>query len=479
MIQNILPTPKHTECFNGFSVVKPAIYTKHSPFAPHLAVFQQAFEKIHGVPVAIASDGIRVEYCASLASNAYTFDSQDGIVLRASSVEGLMYALATAVHTITPCGKDLQCEKAYMEDHPEKDYRGIMVDLARCWHPVQQVFRYIDLCFALKLKYLHLHFIDDQLYTLPSSAFPNLPDKRHYSFEEIGQLCAYAKLRNIILIPEFEVPGHSKLLNLRYPQVFANRIGNKEEAILISEAGATIDADSLVCAGRQETEDAIRTLLEEMCAMFPDSPYIHIGGDEANIKAWNLCPDCKKYMQAHQIADEKELYSEFIARITQHVLDMGRTPIVWEGFPKVGAERVPRETIVIAWESHYHLVTDLLSEGFRVINASWQPLYIVDNLDLKWGPKEIMEWNVYNWQHWWPESAAYENPIQVAPTDQVLGAQICIWECTYEQEISTAIHNATALSERLWTVNRLWDQPAYHTRHHGMLPRIAALIAQE
>jgi hypothetical protein len=74
-------------------------------------------------------------------------------------------------------------------------------------------------------------------------------------------------------------------------------------------------------------------------------------------------------MQAQGISSEKELYSEFIARVTQAVIDLGRTPIVWEGFPKVGAERIPRETIVIAWESHYHLVHDLLEEGFRVIGA--------------------------------------------------------------------------------------------------------------
>ena len=479
MIQNILPTPKKVTLFDGFTLVKPAIYTDHTPFAAHLAVFSQAFEKINGIPVAIAPGGIRVEYCACLAPNAYTLDSRDGIVLCASDIEGLMYALATALHAIEPDGENLRCEKAFIEDHPEKDFRSIMVDLARCWHPARQVFRYIDLCFLQKLKYLHLHFMDDQLYTLPSRAFPNLPDKRHYSFQDIQAFCDYAKLRGVTLIPEFEIPGHSKLLNQRYPEIFANRIENPDEVQIVSEAGATITADNLICAGKPETEAAIRTILGEICQMFPDSPYINIGGDEANIKAWNLCPDCRKYMQEHDLADEKELYCDFTARIAQHVLDLGRTPIVWEGFPKSGAHRIPKETIVIAWESHYHLVTDLLEAGFRVINSTWQPLYIVDNLDLRWGPKEIMEWDVYNWQHWWPESAACLNPIHVEPTEQVLGAQLCIWECTYEREISAAIHNATALSERLWTVKRLWDLPTYHERHHGAIRRIAALLAEE
>lgn len=478
MIRTILPTPKHTELFEGHSIVKAAIYTDYAPFAPHLSVFADAAKKIHDISVNLVPGGIQVHYCATLAPNAYTLDSRNGIILCASDTEGLLYALSTAVHAVQPCADGMQCEKAYIEDYPEKDFRGIMVDLARCWHPAPQVFRYIDLCFALKLKYLHLHFIDNQAYTLPSRAFPALPDVRHYSFEQIEEFCAYAKLRGITLIPEFEAPGHCKPLNLRYPEIFANRIENQDDATLVTETGATIKADSLMCAGKPETMDAIRTLLSEICEMFPETPYIHIGGDEANIKAWNLCPDCRNYMTEHGIADEKELYSDFIARVTQQVLNLGRTPIVWEGFPKVGAERIPKETIVIAWESHYHLVGDLLEEGFRVINASWQPLYIVDNLDLNWGPKEILEWNVYNWQHWWSESYACLNPIHVAPTDQVLGAQLCVWECTYEREINTAVHNATALSERLWTVERLWDFGTYHRRHGAMMNRLFRLIAQ-
>ncbi|MBQ8769209.1 MAG: family 20 glycosylhydrolase [Oscillospiraceae bacterium] len=479
MIHTILPTPKKTEVFEGITYVKAAIFTDYAPFAAHLSAFADAAEKIHDTSVAIANGGIRVEYNAALAENAYIFDSREGIVVRASAVQGLMYGLSTALHVVESCEGGFQCEKACIEDHPDKEYRGLMVDLARCWHPAKQVLRFIDLCFALKIRHLHLHFVDDQLYTLPSKAFPNLPGKRHYSFDDIAAVCEYAKLRGVILIPEFEAPGHSKQLNLKYPEIFANNIENKDEAILVAEGGQVINADSLVCAGKTETMEAIRTLLAEICEMFPDSPYIHIGGDEANIKAWNLCPDCVKYMKDHGLTGEKELYSEFIARVTQAVLDLGRTPIVWEGFPKVGAERIPRETIVIAWESHYHLVHDLLEEGFRVINSSWQPLYIVDNLDLKWGPKELLAWNTYNWQHWWPESYACANPIQLAPTDQVLGAQLSIWECTYEREINTAMHNATTLSERLWAVDQKWDDfSAYHKRHGAMISRIARLIAE-
>lgn len=170
MIKNILPTPKKLEIFEGVTCVKAEISTNYAPFAPHLSVFADAAEKIHDTTVAIAAGGIHVIYNAALAADAYIFDSREGITLQASSAQGLSCALATALHAVEGCADGFQCEKAYIEDYPDKEYRGIMVDLARCWHPAKQVLRFIDLCFALKIRYLHLHFIDDQLYTLPSKA---------------------------------------------------------------------------------------------------------------------------------------------------------------------------------------------------------------------------------------------------------------------------------------------------------------------
>jgi hexosaminidase len=171
------------------------------------------------------------------------------------------------------------------------------------------------------------------------------------------------------------------------------------------------------------------------------------------------------------------LYSDFIARISRIVLAHGRTPIVWEGFPIKGAERIPRETIVIAWESHYHLPKDLLDEGFRIINAAWQPLYIVASLVRRWYAKDILQWNVYNWQHWWSESAATFNPINVTPTENVLGAEICAWGCTFEQEIGLVMENLAALSERTWNVMRRSDLNEMLENMEQLLKLASRLIA--
>ena len=477
MIDKIIPTPKKTDIKEETVSVPLCVSTDVSEWTDFVDTFCYGIEKIFDVTPKKAEGGIRLVKDLSLAPKSYVFDSKNGITLSASDDEGIVYAIATALQSVTANENFFTCHEAIIEDCPDKDFRCIMIDLSREWHPADKIYKYIDVCFMLKIKYLHLHFIDDERYTLPSKAFPLISSKQHYSFEDIKSFNAYAKTRGVILIPEFEAPGHAGSLTKPYPEIFANNIESSADgAVIVTEEGNVIKSDRIVCAGKQATMDGIKTLLAEICEMFPDSPYIHIGGDEANIKAWPLCKDCVEYMKKNNIEDEYELYSDFIGRVSQMVLDMGRTPIVWEGFPKKGTWRVPKDTIVIAWESHYQLVTDLLEAGFKIINATWQPLYIVDSLTRRWGPIDIMNWSVYNWQHWWPHSYARLNPINVQPTDQVLGAQICAWNQTYEQEINMVMENTMALSERLWNVERILDDEQFKVCYKKLCRPLARFI---
>lgn len=476
MFATILPTPKKSELFEGTVTLPLKVFTANPQWQEYIDTLNKGVDQLYEVKLEIGKGGIELVLDKTIAPEHYVFDSRDGIKLIASDDQGICYALATAFQMFVVKDGQIVCERALIEDYPEKEYRALMVDLARSWHPADKIYKYIDVCFMLKVNYLHLHFIDDQSYTLPSKVFPKISSKKHYTFEDIEGFRKYAAARKVYIIPEFEAPGHASSLTKSYPEVFANNIENSDSAQTITEEGVKINADSIICASKKECIDGVKALIEEIAQMFPESPYIHIGGDEANIKAWTLCSDCIKYMQENGIEDEYELYSDFVARVAQMVIDLGKTPIVWEGFPKKGAERVPRETVVIAWESHYHMVEDLLEEGFKVINASWQPLYIVDSFRRRWGPRELLEWNVYNWQHWWEHSEAKLNPKHVPPTDRVLGAQVCSWYYTYECDIQFIMENMTTLSERLWTVRRLWDEDHYLKRHKATMKILAKYI---
>lgn len=466
MICNIVPTPKNVSIFEGATLLPASVFAGKEDWLPHAKTLASAVLKLFGRELSIENGGIELIFDETLSAKSYRIDTRDGIALFASDSEGILYAIATLLQSVFYKDGDFCIEKALIEDYPDKDYRALMIDLAREWHPATTIHQYIDLCFILKIRYLHLHFIDDQRYTLPSKAFPDITKgNNYYTYEELEAIRAHAKGKGIFIVPEFEAPGHAAALINNYPDIFRNKI---EDTSVVHE--------SLICAGNPQAIEALKILLGEICELFPETPYIHIGGDEANISAWQHCPTCREYMAKNGIEDEHELYSEFVGRVAQIVFDLGKTPIVWEGFPKKGIKYIPKGTIVTAWESYYHMADELLEEGFKIINGSWQPLYIVPSLTIRWNVSDILSWNVYNWQHWWPNSKARLNPINVAPTENVLGAQLSVWECVFEHEISRTIENLTALSERVWTVKRLHDDSAFAARAEGTIKLAARFI---
>ena len=478
-LNSIIPTPKSIERGEGSCILPRNIFAEKVLFAESADTFCATAKKIFKKNFEVAEGGIVLRYDPLLPENSYTLDTRDGVILCASSKEGMCYAVATLLQMVARIGEELFLAEVYIKDAPDKDYRALMVDLAREWHPAATIFKYIDVCFMLKIRYLHLHFIDDQRYTLPSRAFPEITKyNEHYTFEDIEQFRAYANARGIFLVPEFEVPGHASMLVKTYPEIFGLHTEGENNATFVTEAGAVVTADNIICAGSKAANDAIYTLLSEICEMFPETPYIHIGGDEANIKAWEICTECVNYMKEHGLTDVYELYSEFVGRVATMVFDLGKTPIVWEGFPNRGVHYIPRETIVVAWESFYQVAPELLANGFRIINGSWQPLYIVPSYSTRWGVHEILDWNVYNWQHFWERSKAYAPHINVEPTDKVLGAQISAWESTHEEDIGKILESLSTLSERVWNVELEHTHDSFIRKMNVTLHRIARLIQQ-
>lgn len=196
--------------------------------------------------------GVILRFDDSLNKNSYTLDTLgDTAVLSASDSEGILYAVATLFNILSFEGGEIKVCRVYIEDHPDKSYRTLMVDLAREWKPARLIYRYIDICFAMKIKYLHLHFMDDQLYTLPSRAFPNVTaNSPHYTFEDIEGFRAYANAHGVNIIPEIEVPGHAIRLVEAYPEIFGLHIeGDVSGAEISTDQGDVVSTNGILCAG--------------------------------------------------------------------------------------------------------------------------------------------------------------------------------------------------------------------------------------
>lgn len=484
---NLIPTPKKYHVFDEVSChIKIGCHTDEADWREYVSVFADAFYRLHETVLPFEKGGIELVKDEQLAADHYTIDCGETVRVCASDNEGILYALASLLQLIEVKDGHIVMPRMCVEDYPDKEYRAFMIDLSRQWHPFEKLLRYVDICFLYKIKYLQLHFIDTNIYSLPSKVLPKLPTpSKHYSFEEIRRLNDYAKARGIVLIPEYECPGHGRVFYNSYPEIFGNHFDKEMGDFRYNEGGLKIPVNDLICAGSEVCMQANKDLLKEISDMFPDSPYLHIGGDEANVQLWEECSECKAYMEANQIDGCYDLYCDFVARIAEYVFSLGKTPIVWEGFPASGAHRIPKDTIVVAWESLYNLPQSLLDSGFRIINASWKPLYIVPPTynaipnargDCRWDALDIMRWNVYNWQNWNPLSASYLNPITVQETDQVLGSMMCSWEMTYEQEINFVLENLAAMSERIWTVKRVCSDEEFQAKHGKVVRTVARMI---
>lgn len=482
----VIPMPKEVSGElegGGFDKVllAPAVYSECDSIYSDILCFSELATKIHGVKIVEENGGIQLIYDSKLDEGEYRINIGDEAAkVFFSTPEGARYALSTLLQLMRPESDGIALPRVSITDKPDCEFRALMVDLARKWHEPDTLLFYVDLAYLYKIKYLHLHFMDTQSYTLPSEKFPKMPTEScHYTAEYIKKLNSYALSRGIELIPEIELPGHSKAMVTSYPELFANTPDGERVEDTYSLFNNT-EQSNIICVGKEGIMDTLRTLLCEVAEMFPNSKYIHVGGDEATISDWASCRDCKRYMNEHGIDGVKGLYTHFVAMITDLVLSIGRTPIVWEGFPAEGAEKISREVIVNAWESFYLTAPELIRLGFKVINASWQPLYVVPWRErfgkTPWRAEDVLAWNIYNWQNWNKKTAPYLNPINIQPTEQVIGAQLCAWECSFEEEVERVKENLAALSERTWNVRRYATDEQFREKLEVLLPLVDKLI---
>ncbi len=403
----IIPTPKRISVKD--KALNPGKVEYDDRFGAAVSAYEEYKEKL-----GIKDGETRVcsVYADNIKNGAYHIScGDDKITLAASDLTGMNNAFATLLQ-LSVCN-DGSVPQVEIEDQPDCGYRGVMIDLARIWHPFEYLKRYVDLCRFYKFSYLHLHFTDTQSYTLPCRDFPLLPtENRHYSYEEIKELNEYAHARGIKIMPEIDVPGHCTPFLEAYPELFGH--------------GGIIGF-------HKETFDAFEKIINELCEMFPYSDRIHIGGDEADIKQWLGCEKCREYASECGIptdSDERlsseRILAKFVAKLSEFVLKNGRTPVVWEGFCRDVNYLVPKTTEVFSWENFYQTTPELTEAGYTLINGSWCPNYVVEPA-VMWSVKECFEWDIFTFRPVHPNSPYINSTLKIPPYDKMTGGQLLSW----------------------------------------------------
>ena len=295
--------------------------------------------------------------------------SENEITISAASDQGAFYAVQTlrqllpaSFEDATFQGSQVAIKCLTIVDEPQFNYRGMHLDVGRHMFPVDFIKKYIDALAMLKMNTFHWHLTEDQGWRIEIKKYPKLneiaafrnetlighyndqphqfdgkPYGGYYTQEQIKDIVKYAVNRNITIIPEIELPGHSQAAIAAYPE-----LGCTGEQVEVATLWGVFEE---VYCPKEETFAFLEDVFDEVLDLFP-SKYIHIGGDEAPKTHWKHCDQCQALIEKEGLKDEHELQSYFISRIEKYLNSKGRQIIGWDEILEGGL--APNAT-VMSW----------------------------------------------------------------------------------------------------------------------------------
>lgn len=310
----IIPAPAQMTVSEGLFTIHPRteIGYANESLKGMADLLSAEIEKLSGIKLAAASDKesnciifldlVGPEEFADLPV-AYGLSPKDGnpqdesyslsiqkenIYIKATALEGI-YRGITSLKQLVGSNLEPKGEKIYLpllevKDSPRFAWRGLSLDVSRCFFDVDEVKQVIDMVSLYKMNVLHMHLTDNQGWRIEIKKYPELAKKGgqlpnngrkggYYTQEQFKDLVDYAKQRFITIIPEVDIPGHTAAVFATYPD-FKNAVKFKTKVNIPGQAFNALDVDDP--KAMRFTEDVIT----ELAALAPGS-YIHIGGDEA------------------------------------------------------------------------------------------------------------------------------------------------------------------------------------------------------
>lgn len=440
--------------------------------------------KLNSEPTTLGDEGYRLKVDAN------------SILIEASKPVGVFYGIQT-LRQMLPAeafgkapakniSKSIPCVE--IEDSPRFGWRGLHLDVCRHFMPGEFVKKYLDLMALYKFNRFHWHLIDDQGWRIEIDKYPLLTKvgawrdrtlislengKKYdntryggfYTKEQIREVVKYAKDRNIEIVPEIEMPGHSSAAITAYPWLSC-----AEKQISV-QCGNGIFKD-VYCPGKEEVFEFNQDVLKEVMELFPYE-YIHIGGDEVKKGEWKNCKKCQARIASENLKDVNELQSYFIKRIEKFLIANNRKMIGWDEILEGGL--APEATMMCWREEKY--AAEAVKQGHDVIMAPHKYCYFD-----YYQSNPAREPYAGNPKHFLPIEKVYSfDPASGFSPEQgkhILGVQANVWT----EWIRTPKHveymawpRACAIAELGWTKNNKKDFKQFQTRlekHKAILKQL-------
>lgn len=409
-----------------------------------------------------ASAAVLVVECArggqalpSLAGDeSYVLEANNRQVrLRAPEGVGVLRGLETLLQLLQSDREGAHVRGVRIDDRPRFRWRGLLIDAARHWMPVEVIKRNLDGMASVKLNVLHWHLTEDQGFRVESRRYPNLhmlgSDGLFYTQDQIREVVAYAAARGIRVIPEFDMPGHVTSWLVGHPELAA-----APGPYAIARTWGVFDA--AFDPTREEVYRFLDGFLGEMAAIFPDE-YMHIGGDENNGKQWAANPAIQAFMKKQGLADAHALQAYFNRRLSA-ILRKHRKKMV--GWDEILHPDLPKDIVVQSWRGQESLA-EAARQGYQGLLSNG---YYLD----------LMETTV---RHYLVDPIPAGSTLAPEEAARVLGGEACMWaEFVSPETVDSRIWpRLGAIAERLWSPATVANVPDMYRRLAVLTVRLEEL----
>lgn len=471
---NIIPKPELIERMGGqFELSRETIIVAADEQAVRVAsVFNEMLTDNYGMTLNIG-DALNAKNVIVFSTvpeegegERYILRIESNSIRIAGGERGMFYGAQSLFQLLPPGGADtIMIPAAQITDSPRFRYRGAHLDVSRHFMPVEFIKKYIRLISRYKLNYFHWHLTDDQGWRIEIKKHPRLTEvgsvrpetvvaknyrpytgdgkkvEGFYTQDEIRDIVAYARARYVTVIPEIDMPAHSSAALAAYPEYGCKK--NNYPYRVKTKWTEPPDGFADVLCPTPRTIDFMIDVLGEVMDLFPDSPYVHIGGDETNLVHWTDSAEVKSIKAQLGLAGDREVLGWFINEIGKFVSSRGKKLICWDDVVEPGRKT---DAVIMFWDTRQK-DPRMASANHEVIMAPYNSTYF----DHPQGPNEPLSTgdeitlrDVYMF-----------DPVPPGvPSKNIIGGQGCVWTefiKTPERVEYMAFPRMLALAEALWS----------------------------
>jgi len=333
-------------------------------------------------------------------------------------------------------------EGVAISDSPRFIWRGLMIDVARHFQPIDVIKRNLDAMASVKLNVFHWHLTDDQGFRVESKVYPKLQelasDGQYYTHEQIKNVVAYASNLGIRVVPEFDVPGHASAILTAYPE-----LGSKDDYNYSIERYAGV-FDPTLNPTKDITYKFLENLFTEITLLFPDE-YFHIGGDENEGKHWDENKEIQAFKTKHNLKTNHDLQTYFNIKLEKILNKLGKKLMGWD---EIMTKDMPTSAVIHSWRGE----NEGMEKGGSLIKAA------------KTGYQTVLSNGYYidrmlSVEHHYGVDPIGNVKLTKEERKRVLGGEATMWsELVTPLTIDSRIWPRTAaIAERFWSQKSIND----------------------